>query len=200
MTGHQHTIPREAITGIGTGLMLMAVFTTIWSCIANAGLNGKDYHLVLIVFCLLAAILAAYGVFLFRNAKKFPESTSEADIAEKKCTGKWFGIIFGAEGLGIFIAINVVTNLGHSDLVIPTIALVVGLHFYPLAKVFKRKIDYYLATWTTVIAICGIVFILNKTFTEPQSFAFVGIGTAIATSCYGLYMIYSGQRLTRTAS
>ena len=191
------TVPREAITGIATGLVMMAVFTTIWSCIANAGLSGKDYHLVLIAFCLVAATFAGYGIFLFSNAKNFPKSTSEADLAEKKRTGKWFGIIFGAEGLGIAIAVNVVINLGHPDLTIPTIALVVGLHFYPMAKVFKRNVDYYLATWTTIIAICGIVFILNKTFTEEQAFAFVGIGTAIATSCYGLYMIYRGQRFMK---
>jgi hypothetical protein len=107
MTGHQYTIPREAITGIATGLTLMAVFTTMCSCIiAYAGLNGKDDHLILIAFCLLAA-------------------------------------------------------------------------------------------WTTIIAICGILFILNKTLSERGVFAFVGRGTAIATSCYGLYMVYSGRRLAK---
>lgn len=196
MTEPTKTVPREAITGIATGLMLMALFTTIWACIANAGLQGKDYHAVLLLFCILAVVFVINSVQLFSEAKKFLPSTSESDIVEKKKSGMWFGIIFGAEGLLIAVAVNVVINIGHPELTIPTIALVVGLHFYPMAKIFKRKIDYYLATWTTLIAIAGIVLSLNKTFTEQNTFAFVGIGTAIATSCYGLYMIYKGKRLS----
>jgi len=192
-----HVVPREAITGIASGLMLMTLFTTMWACIANAGLKGRDFYLVLICFCLLAATFLVSGLSLFRRAKRFAPSTSESDIAEKKKSGMWFGIIFGAEGLGIVIAVNVVINIGHPELVIPAIALVVGLHFYPMAKIFKRKIDYYLATWATLIAALGIVLSLNKTLTEPGVLAFVGIGIAIATSCYGLYMIYEGRRLTK---
>ena len=121
--------------------------------------------------------------------------TNEQDIAEGKKKGRWFGIIFGAEGLGIFIAVNVVTNMGHSDLVIPVIALVVGLHFYPLGWLFQRTIDYYLATWATLVAVCAIVLTLNKSYNEQDMFAFTGAGIAIATSCYGLYMIRYGRRL-----
>ncbi len=95
--------------------------------------------------------------------------------------------------MAIFIGINLVVNLGHSDLAIPVMALVVGLHFYPLAKVFKRTVDYYLATWSTVIATLAIVFVLNKSMTEPAAMAFVGIGIAIATSCYGFYMVVRGR-------
>lgn len=190
-------IPREAITGVATGLMLMMLFTIMWACIANAGLGGEDYHLVLAAFILLALTFVITGIRLFGKAKSFPVATSERDVAERKKAGKWFGIIFGAEGLGIAIAVNVVINIGHPELIIPTIALVVGLHFYPLARVFKRNIDYYLATWATLIAILGIVFSLNKTLTEPGVFAFVGIGIAMATACYGLYMISVGSRLIR---
>ena len=164
----------------------MAVFTTIWSCIANAGLGGSDHHIVLILFSLLAAAFLVSGIRLFQRAKLFPKSTSESDIAEKKKAGMWFGIIFGAEGLVIFLAVTLVSNIGHPELVIPTIALVVGLHFYPMALVFKRKLDYYVATWATLIAVLGIILSLNKTLTELQIFAFVGIGTAMATSCYGI--------------
>ena len=38
-----------------------------------------------------------------------------------------------AEGIGLFIAANVVMNLGHRDLLLPAMALVVGLHFLPMA-------------------------------------------------------------------
>ncbi len=194
MENKPHIMPAAAVKGIASGLLMMACFTMIWAGIAYGGLHAATYALVLIVFPLLGIVFIAKGIALFRIAKYFPMLTSEADIAREKKTGMWFGIIFGAEGLGIFVAINIVTNLGHADLTIPVIALVVGLHFYPLAKVFRRTVDYYLATWSTIIAICGILFTLNNIMPVNYVSAFTGIGIAIATSCYGIYMIVSGNK------
>ncbi len=192
MDNEPHIIPDVAVKGIATGLVMMAAFTLIWAGIAFGGLHESNYWLALLVFPILSVVFVVNAVKLFRMAKYFPGLTSEADIAERKKTGKWFGIIFGAEGLGIFIGINVVVNLGRPDLAIPVMALVVGLHFFPLAKVFKRTVDYYLATWSTIIATLAIVFVLNKTMTQPAAMAFVGIGIAVATSCYGVYMVVRG--------
>jgi hypothetical protein len=193
----QHIIPGKAIKGIATGLIMMAVFTLMWSGIAFGGLHSGSYWPMLLIFPVLSTLFVVSSIKLFGVAKYYPKLTSEADIAEGKRAGKWFGIIFGAEGLGIFIGINVVINLGHPELAVPVMALVVGLHFYPLAKVFKRTIDYYLATWSTIVAILAIIFTLNKAFTESSAFAFVGIGLAIATSCYGIYMMVRGWKIAK---
>jgi hypothetical protein len=147
----------------------------------------------LLIFPVFSIVFVLNSVKLFRIAKYFPKLTSEADIAREKKTGKWFGIIFGAEGLGIFIGINLVINLGHPDLVIPVLALVVGLHFYPMARIFRRTIDYYIATWSTAIAVLAIVFVLNKTMTQSAAMVFVGIGIGMATSSYGFYMVVRGR-------
>jgi hypothetical protein len=64
-----------------------------------------------------------------------------------------------------------------------------------MAKIFNRKIDYWLATLSTGIAIAAILFILKKTFSPTHVYAMVGIAMAITTSCYGLYMIYYGNSM-----
>src|ERR1700753_2473438 len=101
-------IPDAAVKGIASGLCLMAFFTLMWAGIAfGAGaLYKTGYALALIIFPLLTILFIVNAVKLFRQAKYFPKLTSDADIAEEKRMGKWFGIIFGAEGLGIFIGIN----------------------------------------------------------------------------------------------
>ena len=195
MNNQSQLIPAEAVKGIATGLLMMAGFTLIWTGIAFSGLHGTMQAWALIAFPFLAISFIIKGIKLFGVAKLHPVVESEEDKAEGKKMGKWFGIIFGAEGLGIFIAINVVNNIGHPELDIPVIALVVGLHFFPLAKVFKRTVDYYLATWSTIIAVLAIVFSLNHILTQPAVAAFTGGGLAIATSCYGLYMMYKGNKL-----
>ncbi|MDB4922127.1 hypothetical protein [Mucilaginibacter sp.] len=197
MDNQPHLIPAAAVKGIASGLLMMAFFTLIWAGIAYGGLYNSILVWTLIVFPVLAIAFIVKGISLFRIAKYFPKVESEEDKTEGKKTGMWFGIIFGAEGLLIFIAINIVTNIGHPELTIPVIALVVGLHFYPMARVFKRTIDYYLATWSTVIAILGITFSLNHTLSQPNVLAFIGIGLAVATSCYGLYMMRRGKELPR---
>jgi hypothetical protein len=192
------TLPAIAIRGIGSGLFMMTVFTGIWTGIAyGAGVSGSSYQWLLLVFLLCMIVFLIQGIRFFGIAKDYPSVQSAEDAAEGKKMGMWFGIIFGAEGLFIFLGVNLVRNLGHTDLIIPTIALVVGLHFYPLGRIFKRQIDYWLATWTTAVALLGIGFTLNKTFSFHGIAAFVGIGVAIATSCYGIYMIYYGRKMIR---
>lgn len=44
-----------------------------------------------------------------------------------------------AEGVGLFVAANLVTNLGHRELLLPAMALVVGLHFLPMGFGFPYR-------------------------------------------------------------
>lgn len=189
------SISAETVKGIASGLFMMAVFTIIWVGIAFGGLHTSPYAIALIIFVIAAVVFITKGISIYKLAKHFPGVESEKDKAEEKRTGKWFGIIFGLEGLFIFIAINVVVNLGHAELTIPAIALVVGLHFYPLAKVFKRTIDYYLATWSTLVAITAVLLSLNNILTQAGTMIFTGVGLATATSFYGLYMMNKGKKL-----
>ena len=200
MDTETHIVPAAAVKGIATGLCMMAFFTLIWAGICFGGLNATPYRFAPFVFPLFSIWFVINAVNLFKKAKYFPKLTSETDIAEGKRTGKWFGIIFGAEGLGIFIGINIVVNLGYPDLVIPTLALVVGLHFFPLAKVFKRTLDYYLATWSTLIALCGFWFTLRHIMPVNYVTAFVGAGIGVATTCYGIFMIRAGRKVMKKMS
>jgi hypothetical protein len=192
-----HEIPAAAIRGIATGLFMMAFFTGLWAGIAFGGLQKSILRITLVIFLIFIILFIIHGIRLFGIARHFPGIATSADLAERKRMGKWFGIIFGAEGLGIFLAINIVINLGHPDLVIPVLALVVGIHFYPMARILRRKIDYYLATWSTMIAVCGILFTLYKSIPPDDILTFVGVGIALATSAYGMYMILHGNRLIR---
>jgi hypothetical protein len=190
------TLPAIAVRSVATGLFMMTVFTGLWAGIAyGGGLLHSPYRIGLIVFVVVMIWFVIQAFRFFGIAKHYPRIQSDEDAKEGKKMGMWFGIIFGAEGLFIFLAINLVNNLGHPDLVIPAIALVVGLHFYPMAWIFKRKIDYYLATGSTIVAIAAVFFILHHTFAFETTIAFVGIGLAMATTSYGLYMISYGNKM-----
>ncbi len=192
MNETQQVLPRVAIKSIGAGLLLMAFFTMMWSGIAEGGFNGSDHYISIVIFSTFSLAFISYGVYLFLMAKHFPLST-EADKDEGKKIWKWYGIIFGAEGAVIPMVVFSLIAFHQDALIIPGIALVVGLHFYPMAKLFNRKIDYYLATWTCLIAVIGII-ISFRDAAQSTVFSFVGIGVALATSGYGFFMIYSGYQ------
>lgn len=192
-----HAIPRVAIQSIAGGLLLMALFTSMWTGIAQGGLVGHDHHLVLITFSIFCLVFILSGIKLFIAAKRFPKFTDDADVAERKKIMKWFGIIFGIEGTLIPVVAGALQLLGYGLFVLPTIALIVGLHFYPMAKIFNRKIDYYIATWTCVIAIISVFILASGKYPQVCVLTFLGIGVALATSIYGFYMLWAGYDMQK---
>ncbi len=175
----------------------MAFFTLMWSGIAESGFNGSDFGIVGIAFIIISIVFIAYAIYLFAISKRFPKLNTDAQKMEGKRMGKWYGIIFGSEGAVIGITSGILSYLNYDNFVIPSIALIVGLHFFPMARIFKRKIDYYLATWTCIVAISGIVMLIMKLATVSTLYVFVGIGVALATSGYGVYMLYIGRKFTK---
>ena len=182
-----------ALKRIASGLSIMAVFTFFWASCAYDGLLDTSYRWLLLIFPILCVIFIYNAFRLIRKAQNLP-SQPLADLDEEEKRGKRFGIILAGEGIGIFIAVNIVINLHHRELIMPAIALVVGLHFIPLAKLFKRKFDYYLGTWSILIAFLAITFSLNKMLNESAVLAFTGIGMAVSTTFYGLKMILSAHQ------
>lgn len=59
------------------------------------------------------------------------------------------------EGIGIFIAINIVMNLHRPEWRLPAMALVVGLHFLPIAYGAAFRAFYILGAALIVVALIG---------------------------------------------
>ena len=107
---------------------------------------------------------------------------------------EWNSFVASLISFLLYLDVSVVGILHHPELQVPMIALAVGLHFFPLAKVFKRKMDYYIGLWTTAIALLAIFLMLDHEVTKSTMFAFTGIGLALATTYYGVNMIFVTRR------
>jgi hypothetical protein len=185
----------EEVSG---GLFLMSLFTTLWAIIAEYNLRGRDYWLFGVAF-LIIVIVFVYNCFRFdKLSKSLPpdELSAEFKLKEKK-KNKWFGIVFGLEGLAIFIVVNVLNNVGLPQYFIASFALIVGLHFFPIGAIYKRNFDYFAGTWTCLIAILGMFLIANKTYSPSVITAIIGVGCALATTSYGIRMVAGGYKLLK---
>ncbi len=59
------------------------------------------------------------------------------------------------EGIALFLASNIVINLHRPDLLLPSMALVVGLHFLPIAFVVSFRPFYWLGGALVVVAMAS---------------------------------------------
>ncbi|HEY6899652.1 MAG TPA: hypothetical protein VI233_03380 [Puia sp.] len=187
--------PRIVARSIGGGLLGMAFFTMMWTGIAQGGLQGSDHHIQLVINAAISLVFIAAGIRLFMLAKHYPKHTTAEDKARGKRTGKAFGIVFGIECTVIPITCAFLGATGHSEYILPSIALIVGLHFYPMARIFDRSIDYYIATWTSLVGLTAIFIMAEYTYSFPCIMAFLGIGVSLATIAYGIVMLLTARRL-----
>ena len=67
----QHRPPRSAVKGTANGLIMMAVFTLIWSVIAYRGFADTPYQPILLIFAIAAVVFIINAVQLFRLADFF---------------------------------------------------------------------------------------------------------------------------------
>ena len=132
------------------------------------GMGRADYELLRSSFRFVDAILAValvrgrsgaalLGVHPDRFRRKLcdphpGEGIKPSPKEERAIT--WSSI---GEGVGLFLAANLVINLHRPDLLLPWMALVVGLHFLPIAFAAGFRPFYVLGTALVVAAIMGFV-------------------------------------------
>ena len=177
------------------GLFLMMIFTSIWAVVAEVALEFKDYGIVGWFFGLVFLYFLAHYIKFHQVEQSLPKNPDAADSPEDRRRSRQFFYIFGTEGLAILVVKNILVNINLDYLFIPSLAILVGLHFFPLARIFKRKFDYFLAIWTTLVGLVGLALILQKTLPPNTSIAIVAIGCALATAANGLRAVINGNRI-----
>ncbi|WP_448662405.1 DUF7010 family protein [Sphingomonas sp. CJ20] len=66
-----------------------------------------------------------------------------SEDADRSHVGRLVAIWSSAEGVAIFVAANVLINLHMAERLLPTMAIIVGLHFLPLARGIPARIYYW---------------------------------------------------------
>lgn len=128
-----------------TGAIIMSVFAAIW-WIAGIRASGHGSPLACGVGAAVAGAIIAAA--LRAGARVQPR-----DPAEKQRRDRLVGIASAIEGVAIFVVANVLVNLGLRAWVAPAVAVIVGLHFVPLAA--RLPAPAYYATAALLVALGG---------------------------------------------
>ncbi len=182
------TTLKAALDRAATGLFLMTLFTAIWIGVAEYQLHGSDYGLLGLIFLVILAVFIQYYVKFTRAAKALPVGQPTVPSAEEKREDRWFIIICCAEGVVMFLTANFLVNNQLSGYVIPAMALIVGLHFFPLGFLYKRPFDHVVGAWMVIVALVGIGLI-SRQFSPVMAAAIAATGSAMGTAAQGLRII-----------
>ena len=184
MTQSSETITASALRGTASGVIFMAVFGTLWAYTGIMGLKGLGGPLLLITALAIGiALIICGGVSLIRTTRVLTNQVSKEDLSREKRRRVWFNVIFAAEGLAIAITIAISNVTRHTELIPVIIAIIVGVHFLPLASLFHVKLYYFTGALLCLLAIGTLLFLPEKiSLGEHQIHTFmsvVGLGSAL---------------------
>ena len=161
--------------GRAFGAMLFSVFGTIllevWDRRAAAGTA-----LVVLIAVLGIALAAAAFLIYRRNA---PALVLEAHTPERKRADRVFHAVNAGQWVVILVLGNIMANKGLGNWVIPMAIFVIGLHFVPLAYVFRNPPHY-----VTGAALMGFALLYPRLAAGGPSdpVGFLGIGLVLWAS------------------
>ena len=152
----ERVVTKEDVRGTASGVMFMAFFGTVWANIGIGGLRISGAFSLLILAILIGTTLFFSGIRMIRNSRHLSNTNKSRNA---KNIDKWFNIVFVAE-FGLIGVSAIVTNVvGHFDWFFPIMAIIVGVHFFPLAYLFRVSAYYVTGTLLCLIAIVTSLFV-----------------------------------------
>ncbi|WP_307125607.1 hypothetical protein [Streptomyces sp. B1I3] len=154
------------------GTLVLSAFALVW---AFAGASGLASSGVALAVEILAVPLTAVAVFLAyrKGAAPSPRTVSLPDNWARAV-----GIVNVVEVAAIFAVIAASNASGHPEFIPAAIALVVGLHFFPLARLYDQWQYKVTAMALGVVAVVGFALVAAGLSGEGVR-AVVGLASAV---------------------
>jgi hypothetical protein len=147
------SLDRAALLGMTTGASFMFGFGVVWLSTGLVSDRRSPAWLrisLLLAGVVLGAAIATMGVRASGlMASAVPPTPRQVAIDRE--IGRHFYMIFGFEMASILVAVVVLKALHCADYILSGVALIVGVHFFPVAALF-----HWPAYYGTALAGCAI--------------------------------------------
>jgi hypothetical protein len=154
------------------GAIVLAVFALVWAFAAGSGIAAVPVSVA--VGVVAAAVTVGAVVTAFRGTTR--PVTRTVRLPEKWNRG--VGLVNVAEVAAIFVVIAASNASGHPAFIPVGICLVVGLHFFPLARLFDQGQYTWTAIALTAVSLVGLAVLAAGTTAETTR-TVVGLGAAV---------------------
>jgi hypothetical protein len=131
------------LSGRAIGSLFFAVFGAIWIALSLYALQWLRAATVSVVLLALVGLVLA-ALHLLRQAKRWPR------VPDDPAMGRAFGWINAVQWIAVAIVAITLANLHLDAYVMCAITAIVGLHMFPLARLFRYPLHY--ATGAVLVA------------------------------------------------
>lgn len=177
-------IPPSALRGHGIGLVVCAIFAALWANWARSLLAGSPAAYVwaaAVIVAVFSGALLLAGLSMIRRGRRWSQATGIGDTAPRNMRKKFIWVLIG-EIVALNIAAYFLISHHMAQYLAPAVAVVVGLHFLPLAKIFRSP--HFVAT-AAVMTLAGILAAVAMATGSPALTANGIVDLACAAALWG---------------
>ena len=125
----------------------------------------------------------AYWRYIYEQKRYlFSDEAPEVSLTDQKEMKRRFNQIFAAQGLAIALTIAICVATQTNEFIPLIISLIVGLHFFPLASIFRIKLYYWTGTLFCLLAAGTWLFVPASftlgEYTITSYMTVIGFGSA----------------------
>jgi hypothetical protein len=185
------------ITGYATGALIMTFFGSFWGLMTMFGMASRQRIWLILVVLLVTIPLAYFSFSLLQDARQLPHVSSPEGEARGVMMRRGFAIVGGIEFALIAIASILLARAKREELIPLVTALIVGVHFLPLAAIFDVTAYYQTGIAMTLLAgVALIAMFMGKTLGGPYVWSvIVGLGNAAILWGTAFYVSNVGRQL-----
>ena len=171
--------PREAALGGGVFLTFFGAFWALTTLAQNP--SSLTTPLSALAVGVTVALFAAC-VLLRRSKRHTPATADPGAKALKEATFWRFGAVVAIEVVAIGLANTLLLAADHAEFIAPAVGLIVGLHFFPLAKLFREPIYHLTGGFMTMLSgVATVALLARVTLGAPYDWSvLVGTSSALA--------------------
>ena len=166
---------RQRPAGLVVGSTVALVFGTVF-VFANSGGLDAPWPLVIRALAVLVALLLVAALVVTVHSGASATGESPGDPIDRR-----YWLIVALEGVALFGGLAVINGVLHrSAVAVAWVALVVGVHFFGLARIWHLPLFHWLGAVMTVLGLAGfLISALGGTAPTVALVAGVGSGAAL---------------------
>lgn len=184
-------ISRAELRGRATGASVMAFFGLGWLA---CGVTEMPVTAGRVVFAVGVAVSVTFAVLASRMSRRAADAprSGEPTADRKRKVGVRFGLVVVAEWVAIFVIVRVLVSTDHTEAIPALVAAAVGLHFFPLARLFGVR-AYHLTGAALCASALAAAVLAPLTSTPALWTAVPGFGSAAALYATCTHLIRFGR-------
>lgn len=184
----------EAVIGAGRGALVEAMFGSGWLGWGLGGAHGFN-GLTGPALGFTTLFLMGWSIYTIEKGRRFRKRYPGGGASARRTVRKWFLLVALMEVVGILFVSILASRLHRADLAGDWCAMIVGLHFLPLGKIFRAP--NLIVLGVLMVLWCALCWALFRTDRIALS-ASLGTGILLWGSC--IFVLIRARRIARSLS